>query len=320
MRRATVTVLCILSMVAPAGAQSYPAKPVRLIVPFAPGGGVDFTSRILAQKLSELWGQQAIVDNRPGAGGIIGTETVMKAAPDGYTLLMGSIGSISINPSLYAKLSYSPLRDFAPVTLTGFVPNIVVVHPAVPVKTIAQLVALGKQKPGLLTFGTGGTGTSNHLSGELFGAMAGIKLRHIPYKVGAQATSDLMGGQLDVMFDNLPTSLPHVRAGKLRGLAVTSASRSSAAPELPTVAESGLAGYDVTGWVGVLVPAQTPGEIVTKLHADIAKVLAAPDAKERFLSQGAEAATSTPQEFRAFVRAEIEKWAGVVRKAGITAQ
>ena len=176
----------------PAAAQPYPTKPVRLIVPFAPGGGVDFTSRILAQKLSEVWGQQALVDNRPGAGGIIGTEAAAKAPPDGYTLLMGSIGSISINPSLYPKLSYSPLRDFAPVTLTGFVPNIVVVHPAVPVKTVAQLIALGKQKPGLLTFGTG-TGTSNHLSGELFAAMAGIQLRHIPYKVGAQATSDLMG-------------------------------------------------------------------------------------------------------------------------------
>ena len=251
--------LGMLLLVAPAAvAQTYPAKPVRLIVPFAPGGGVDFTSRILAQKLSELWGQQAIVDNR--------------------------------------------------------------LHPAVPVKSIGELIAPGKQKPGLLTFGTGGTGTSNHLSGELFGAMAGVKLRHIPYKVGAQATSDLMGGQLDVMFDNLPTSLPHVRAGKLRGLAVTSATRSSAAPELPTVAESGLRGYDVTGWVGVLVPAQTPGEIVSKLHADIAKVLAAPDAKERFLSQGAEAATSTPQQFGAFVRAEIEKWASVIRKAGITAQ
>ena len=311
---------CAFALAGGASAQSYPAKPVRLIVPFAPGGGVDFTSRILAQKLSELWSQQAIVDNRPGAGGIIGTEFAAKAAPDGYTLLMGSIGSISINPSLYAKLSYNPERDFAPVTLTGFVPNIVVMHPAVPVRNIAQLIALAKQKRGLLTFGTGGSGTSNHLSGELFNSMAGVQIRHIPYKVGAQATSDLMGGQLDVMFDNLPTSLPHVRAGKLRGLAVTSASRSSAAPELPTVSESGLRGYDVTGWVGVFVPAQTPTEIVSRLHADIVKVLATPDAKERFLSQGAEAATTTPQQFAAFVRSEIERWAKVVKMAGISAQ
>ena len=318
--KAVTCIGCALALGGTALAQSYPGKSVRLIVPFAPGGGVDFTSRILAQKLSELWGQQAIVDNRPGAGGIIGTEAAAKSAPDGYTLLMGSIGSISINPSLYSKLTYSPLRDFAPVTLTGFVPNIVVVHPAVPVKNIAQLIAMAKQKPGLFTFGTGGSGTSNHLSGELFASMAGVQFRHIPYKVGAQATSDLMGGQLDVMFDNLPTSIPHVRAGKLRGLAVTSASRSSAAPELPTVAESGLRGYDVTGWVGVLVPAQTSSEIVSKLHADIAKGLSTADAKERFLSQGAEAATSTPPQFAAFIRTEIEKWAGVVKKAGITAQ
>lgn len=300
-------------------AQVYPGKPVRLIVPFAPGGGVDITTRVIAQKLSEIWGQQAIVDNRPGAGGIIGTEMAAKASPDGYTALMGSIGSVSINPSLYSKLPYDPMRDFVPVTQTGFVPNILVVHPSIPAKNVKELIALAKSKPGDLTFGSGGVGTSNHLSGELFKRMAGVDMRHIPYKVGAQATSDLIGGQLAVMFDNLPTSLPHVKAGKLRPVAVTSSARSSALPGVPTVADSGLRGYEVVGWVGVLLPTGTQREIVTKLNADIGKVLAMRDVKEKFLAQGAETAASTPEQFAAFIRAEISKWARVIKETGARA-
>jgi tripartite-type tricarboxylate transporter receptor subunit TctC len=288
-----------------------------LIVPFAPGGGVDFTARILAQKLGDLWNQQAVVDNRPGAGGIIGTELAAKSPPDGYTLLMGSIGSVSINPGLYRKLPYDPVKDFAPVTQIGFVPNIVVVHPSLPVRSIKDLIALARAKPGALTYGTGGSGTSNHLSGELFKTMARIDIRHIPYKVGAQATSDLMGGQLAAMFDNFPTSLPHVRAGKLRALAVTSAVRSSAAPDVPTVAESGLPGYEIVGWVGVLAPAATAKEIVGRLQADIAKALQLADVKEKFANLGAEAASSSPDQFAAFIQSEIAKWGKVIKDAGI---
>jgi tripartite-type tricarboxylate transporter receptor subunit TctC len=301
----------------PAYAQPYPAKTVRLIVPFAPGGGVDFTARILAQKLSDAWGQQAVVDNRPGAGGIIGTELVAKSPPDGYTLLMGSIGSVSINPGLYRKLPYDPVKDFAPVTQIGFVPNIVVVHPSLPVKSIRELIALARANPGALVYGTGGSGTSNHLSGELFKTMARIDIRHVPYKVGAQATSDLIGGQLSVMFDNFPTSLPHVRAGKLRALAVTSAVRSGAAPDVPTVAESGLPGYEIIGWVGVLAPAATAKEMLNKLYADIAKALTLADLKEKFANLGAEAGSSTPEQFAAFIQSEIAKWGKVIRDAGI---
>ena len=300
-----------------AHAQSYPAKSVRLIVPFAPGGGVDFTTRILAQKLGDQWGQQAVVDNRPGAGGIIGTELVAKSPPDGYTLLMGSIGSVSINPGLYRKLPYDPVKDFAPVTQIGFVPNIVVVHPSLPVRSIRELIAFARARPGALVYGTGGSGTSNHLSGELFKTLARIDLRHVPYKVGAQATSDLIGGHLAVMFDNFPTSLPHVRTGKLRALAVTSAVRSGAAPEVPTVAESGLPGYEIIGWVGVLVPAATVKEVVSRLHADIGKALLLPDLKEKFAHLGAEAGSSTPEQFGAFIQAEIAKWGKVIKDAGI---
>ena len=286
-------------------------------MPFAPGGGVDFTARILAQKLTDSWGQQAVVDNRPGAGGIIGTELVAKSAPDGYTLLMGSIGSVSINPGLYRKLPYDPVKDFAPVTQIGFVPNIVVVHPSLPVKSIRELIALARANPGALVYGTGGSGTSNHLSGELFKTMARIEIRHVPYKVGAQATSDLIGGQLSVMFDNFPTSLPHVRAGKLRALAVTSAVRSGAAPDVPTVAESGLPGYEIIGWVGVLAPAATPKEMLNKLNADIAKALQLSDLKEKFANLGAEAGSSTPEQFAAFIQSEIAKWGKVIKDAGI---
>ena len=286
-------------------------------MPFAPGGGVDFTARILAQKLTDSWGQQAVVDNRPGAGGIRGTELVAKSAPDGYTLLMGSIGSVSINPGLYRKLPYDPVKDFAPVTQIGFVPNIVVVHPSLPVKSIRELIALARANPGALVYGTGGSGTSNHLSGELFKTMARIEIRHVPYKVGAQATSDLIGGQLSVMFDNFPTSLPHVRAGKLRALAVTSAVRSGAAPDVPTVAESGLPGYEIIGWVGVLAPAATPKEMLNKLNADIAKALQLSDLKEKFANLGAEAGSSTPEQFAAFIQSEIAKWGKVIKDAGI---
>lgn len=311
--------LALFSANAVSIAQVYPGKPVRLIVPFAPGGGVDITTRVIAQKLSEMWGQQAIVDNRPGAGGIIGTEMAAKASADGYTALMGSIGSVSINPSLYSKLPYDPTRDFVPVTQIGFVPNILVVHPSIPAKNVNELIALAKSKPGDLTFGSGGVGTSNHLSGELFKRMAGVDMRHIPYKVGAQATSDLIGGQLAVMFDNLPTSLPHVKAGKLRPIAVTSSTRSSTLPGVPTVADSGLRGYEVVGWVGVLVPTGTQREIVTKLNADIGKVLAMRDVKEKFLAQGAETAASTPEQFAVFIRAEISKWAKVIKEIGARA-
>jgi len=286
-------------------------------VPFAPGGGVAFTARIIARRLTEIFSQQPVVDNRPGAGGIIGSEIVAKAPPDGYTLLMGSTGTLSINPGLYPKLPYDPGKDFTAITQVALVPNIVVVHPSLPVKSIRELIAFAKVRPGQLSYGTGGNGTSNHLSGELFKHMAGIEILHVPYKVGAQATSDLIAGQLTVMFDNLPTSLPHVKSRKLRALAVTSSNRSPAAPEIPTVTESGLKGYEVTGWAGLLAPVTTSAEVVTRIHATVVQLLSQTDVRERLLVQGAEVVGDTPQQFAAFIRAETAKWGNVIRDAGI---
>ena len=310
-------VLALFAAVAAAHAQPYPQKPVRIVVPFAPGGGVDFTARIIAQRLTEIFSQQTVVDNRPGAGGIIGSEIVAKAPPDGYTLLMGSTGTLSINPGLYPKLPYDPGKDFTAITQVALVPNIVVVHPSLPVKSIRELIAFAKVRPGQLSYGTGGNGTSNHLSGELFKHMAGIEILHVPYKVGAQATSDLIAGQLTVMFDNLPTSLPHVKSRKLRALAVTSSNRSPAAPEIPTVTESGLKGYEVTGWAGLLAPVTTSAEVVTRIHATVVQLLSQTDVRERLLVQGAEVVGDTPQQFAAFIRAETAKWGNVIRDAGI---
>lgn len=308
--------LCLVTT-ASANAQPYPQKPIRIVVPFAPGGGVDFTSRVIAQRASEIFGQQVVVDNRPGAGGIIGTEIAAKAPADGYTLLMGSVGTLSINPGLYPKLPYDSAKDFVAISQVATVPNIVVVHPSLPVRSIKDLIALAKARPGQLNYGTGGNGTSNHLSGELFKRMAGVDITHVPYKVGAQATSDLIAGQLTVMFDNFPTSLPHVKAGKLRALAVTGTGRSPAAPAIPTVSESGLAGYEVTGWAGLLAPAGTSREVISRLHDVLMQIIRQADMRERLMVQGAEAVGDSPDQFASFIRSETVKWGKVIADAGI---
>jgi tripartite-type tricarboxylate transporter receptor subunit TctC len=313
-RLAVGTLLALFAVAAPA--QTYPAKPVRIVVPFPPGGATDILARDVAQKLTEAWGQQVIVDNRPGAGGNIGSELVAKSAPDGYTLEMGTVGTHAINASLYAKMSYDHVKDFAPIILVAAVPNVLEVNPAVPVNSVAELIAYAKANPGKLNFASSGSGTSIHLSGELFKVMAGVDMTHVPYKGSAPALQDLLGGQVQLMFDNLPPSLPHIKAGKLRALAVTTAARAPALPDVPTVAEAGLPGFEASSWFGLLAPAGTPREIVAKLNGEVAKWLATPEAKEKLSKQGANAAGGTPEDFAKHIAAETEKWAKVVRASG----
>lgn len=297
-------------------AQGYPNKPVRMVVPFPPGGTTDILARAVGQKLSEAWGQQVVIDNRPGAGGNIGTDLVAKAPADGYTLLMGTVGTQAINASLYAKLPFDPVKDFAPVTLVASVPNVLVVNKTIPSNSVKELIALAKSKPGQLNFASSGNGTSIHLAGELFKSMTGISMTHIPYKGSAPALTDLIGGQTNMMFDNLPSSMQHIKSGTLRALAVTSAKRSPALPDVPTVAESGVPGFEASSWFGVLAPAGTPKEIVAKINADIVKALAAPDIKERLSGQGAEPVGNSPEQFAAYIKTEIVKWAKVVKDSG----
>jgi tripartite-type tricarboxylate transporter receptor subunit TctC len=297
-------------------AQDYPNKPIRYIVPFAPGGMTDILGRVFGQKLSEAWGQQVIVDNRAGAAGGVGSEIAAKSKPDGYTILGGTISSHAINVSLYSKLPYDPVRDFAPITLYVSLPNMLVVHPSLPVRSVRDLISLAKAKPSQLTFASAGSGTSQHLSGELFNVLAGVKLVHVPYKGSGPGLADLMGGQVMMFFDNITTSLPLAKADKIRAIAVTTAKRASVMPELPTIAESGLAAYDVSSWQGVFAPAGTPKEIVAKLNTEIRRILALPDVRERLTQLGADPAGNTPEQFGAYVKAEIAKWGPIVKASG----
>ena len=298
-------------------AQPYPAKPVRWVSPWPPGGANDIFSRAIAQKLAEAFGQPVVVENRPGAAGAIGTEAVAKAPADGYVLTLGSSPTHAIAPSLNPNLPYDPLRDFEAVTLVAVVPNVLVVNPSLPVTSVRELIALAKQRPGTLNFASAGNGTSQHLSAELFKVMAGVNMVHIPYKGTAPALAELLAGQVQLAFDNIPALLPHIQAGRLRALAVTPATRSVSLPDLPTVAEAGLPGYDASVWFGVFVPAGTPRPVVQRLHAEIARALAAPDLKGRMAAMGAEVSGMGPDEFREFWRKEIPKWAGVVKAADI---
>ena len=299
-----------------AGAQAYPAKPIRIVVPFPPGGATDILARAVAQKLTDAWGQAVVVDNRPGAGGNIGSELVAKAAPDGYTLEMGTVGTHAINASLYAKMPYDHVKDFAPVILVAGVPNVLVVNPSLPVSSVQELIAYAKANPGKLNFASSGNGTSIHLAGELFKVMAGVQMTHIPYKGSAPALQDLIGGQVQLMFDNLPPSLPHIKAGKLRALAVTSATRSSALPDTPTIAESGLPGFEASSWFGVLAPAGTPPAIIARLNAEIGAWLASAEAKEKMLALGANIGGGSPEDFARHIAAETAKWQKVVKASG----
>jgi tripartite-type tricarboxylate transporter receptor subunit TctC len=297
-------------------AQSYPAKPVKTIVPFPAGGTTDILGRIVAQKLSERLGQQFIIDNRGGAGGNIGADIVAKSAPDGYTLLVGTVGTNAINASLYAKMPYDTAKDFVPIGLIAAVPNVLVVHPAVPARSVKELIDLLKSKPGEINFASSGNGTSIHLSGELFKTMAGVNMNHIPYKGSAPALTDLIGGQVQLMFDNLPSSMPHIKAGRLRALAVTSLKRSAALPDVPTIAEAALPGFDASSWFALFAPAGTPKEIVAKLNSELNAILQLPDVREKFAAQGAEPTEFNPEQFAAFTHAELTKWARVVKESG----
>jgi tripartite-type tricarboxylate transporter receptor subunit TctC len=302
-------------------AQDYPTKPVRLLIPAAPGGGADILGRLVGNKLSENLGQPVVMDYRPGAGGILATEMAAKATPDGYTLLMAYIGTFGVNPSLYPKLPYDPVKDFAPVAFLSATPSMLVVHPSVPARSVPELIALAKAKPGTLNYASGGSATAPHLAGELFKTMAGVDMVHIPYKGSGPAVADLLSGQVSLMFNTMVQTIPHVQAGNLRALAVTGSKRSAVASDLPTVSEAGLAGYEVVGWFGLVAPAATPKEIVAKLAAETQKVLNSPDVKARLNELGSEPTTiATPEQFGAFIEAEIAKWAKVVAASGMKAE
>lgn len=302
------------------GVANYPARPIRMIVPSAPGSGPDIMARSIGQKMTDAWGQQVVIDNRTGAGGVIGSDAAAKAAPDGYTLIMGNAGSHAVNVSLHAKLPYDPLRDFTPVTLVSSAPNLLIVNPALPVHTVKDLIAYARARPGALSFSSGGNGSTAHLSGELLGTLAGLRIVHVPYKGAPAGVLAVISGEVAFALPNIPPALPHAKTGKLRALAVTTAKRSPAVPDLPTIAESGLPGYEATAWFGVLAPAGTPRVIVDRLNALIVKALRTPEMKERLLADGAEAIGSTPEEFAAVMRRDIAKWAEVVKKSGARAE
>jgi tripartite-type tricarboxylate transporter receptor subunit TctC len=302
-----------------AQAQPYPSKPIRFVVPYPAGGPLDIVARLLGQKIAESTKQPVVVDNKPGAGGNIGADAVAKAPPDGYTILMGAVATHAINPSLYASMPYDAARDFIPVTQVASTPNVLVVNPGVPARDVREFIAYARANPGKLNFGSGSTGSAGHLAGELFRTMAGIEMTHVPYKGAAPAMNDLQGGQIQLMFDNLASSMGHVRAGRIRALAVTTAKRSALAPELPTIAESGLPGFDISTWFGIFVPSGTPHEVVDRLHAQFIRALAAPDVRERMLALGAEPVGNSPEEFSAYIRAEADKYARVVKASGARA-
>ena len=309
--------VCLMCVAASAGAQAYPAKPVRVIVGFSPGGSTDVTARIVAQKLTDAWRQQVIVENRAGAGGNIGAEAVAKAPPDGYTLLLATTGIMSVNHRLYRTLSYDALRDFAPVTQIGSLPLILIVHPSLPAKSVKDLVALAKARPGQLSYASSGVGGTTHMTGEIFRMLAGVDIVHIPYKGSGQAMADLIGGQVPVAFDQIASSIAQVEAGKLRALAVTSAKRFASVPSLPTMMEAGVAGYEAVSWNGITAPAATPREIVLRIQQEVARIVQLPDIKERFFKDGIEPVASTPEQFAAHIRSERAKWEKVVDAAGI---
>jgi len=306
-----------LTAIPAALAQTYPTKTVRMIVAFPPGGTTDILARATAQKLTEAFGQQVVIDNRPGAGGNIGTELVARSPADGYTLLASPGSTLTSNPAVYAKVPFDTVRDFAPVTIIAEVPNVLIVHPSLPVKTVKELIALAKTRPGQLAYASTGAGQSTHLSAELFKQMARVDMIHVPYKGSAPALTDMVAGQVTVMFDNMPSCLPFVKAGRLKAIAVTSTKRSPTTPELPTVAEAALPGFDVTVWFSVLAPANTPRDIVARLNGEIVKALKAPDMRERLSQQGAEPVGNTPEEFSAVIKRDLAKWSKLVKDANI---
>ena len=316
---AALALTSLLPLAAFAQADGYPAKPVRIVVPFPAGGATDIAAREIAAKMSANWKQPVTIENRGGAGGNIGSDVVAKSAPDGYTLIMGVTGSHAINISLYAKMPYHPVNDFEAITQVAVVPNVVVLHPSVPARSLQEFIALAKKQPGKYDYASLGSGTAAHLGMEMLKTAARIYMVHIPYRGSAPAVADLIGGQVQVMMDGLPSALPHVKAGRLRALAVTSQKRSPAASDLPTIAESGYPGFYADAWSGLFAPKGTPKAIVDKLAAESARILALPDVRERFAALGAEPVGSHPQEFAQHVQREIEKWAKVVKQSGAKA-
>jgi tripartite-type tricarboxylate transporter receptor subunit TctC len=301
----------------PAFAQAaYPNKIITIVVPFSAGGTTDILARIVGQALTAELGQTVVIDNRAGAGGNIGGQMAARAAADGYTLFMGTVGTQAINASLYKKMPFDPVKDFAPLTRVANVPNLLVANPAQPFKTVKELIAYAKANPGKLNFGSSGNGTSIHLSGELFKAMAKVDMQHVPYRGSAPAVTDLLGNQISVMFDNMPSAIQHVRSGKLRAIAVTTAKRSPELPDVPTIAEAGVPGYEATSWFGLLAPAATPPAVITRLNTAIVKVLAQPEVKKKINDQGADVYSETPEQFAAFIQQESAKWSKVVKDSG----
>jgi len=316
--RKLIAVLATLGLMAavPAQAQQYPAKPIRLIVPFVAGGSADVLSRVLAQRLTQQYGQQVVVENRPGSGGHVGAEAAARAAPDGYTIVFGTIG-IHAAYTIYSKLNYDPSRDLQPVSMYADVPNILVVHPSVPVKNVKEFIALAKSNPGRLNFGTAGSGSSTHMAGEWFKLYTGVNLTHVPYKGSAQAMQDLLGGQIELMFENLPTAIAQVRAGKIRSLGMTSRERSPSMPEVPTLAETGVPGFEATAWFTIAAPTKVPADIIRKLNVDMNAFLKAPEMQQRWIDMGVVPLGGSPADAEKFFVVEREKWGKVIKAAGI---
>ena len=299
---------------------SYPTRPVTMVVGFAPGGGGDITGRTLARKFGDYLGQNVVVENRAGAGGNIAAASVAKASPDGYTLFLGNVGALTVAPHLVAGLPYDPMRDFAPISLGVVFANVLVVHPSVPAKTLAEYVSLSNTTPGGMPYGTSGVGSAGHLSGELFKLVAKVNLTHVPYKGGGPAMSDLLGGQVPSLFASAPTAVPQVKSGKIRALATTGPKRSASFPDVPTIAESGYPGYEATNWYGLVAPAKTPRDIIERVNREFVKTLNAPDIREQLLSHGEEPTPTTPEEFGRFMQRELATWGKVVKEAGIQAE
>ncbi len=320
MKRITLLFGCLFASTAFVHAQDYPSRPLRLIVPTAPGGGTDFTGRLVAAKLSESLGQQVVVENRGGGGGSVGADNAAKSTPDGYTLLLGSIATHAVNPALYKKLPYDHLKDFAPVSLIGTVPNAMVVHPSVPVKSMQEFIAYAKANPGKINYGSSGVGSPPHLSMELLRSMTGINLVHVPYKGAGPALADLLGGQMQAMCTSLAGLINFIKSGRVRALGVTTAKRNPQLPDVPTIVESGIPGYEVTIWYAVFAPVATPKAIVQKLNTEMVKALNSQEMKERMALQGMDPAPSTPAELTAFVKIETAKWAKAAKDSGATAE
>ena len=298
--------------------EPYPSRPLKFILPFPPGGGTDLLGRLLAERLSASLGQPVVTENRGGAGGNVGAEAAARSAPDGYTIVLVA-PSLAISPTLYSKLNYDPVKDFAPIGLVASVPNVMVTHPSVPANNLQEFIALAKSKPGGMNFGSGGSGTSNHLAGELLNLTAGIKLVHVPYKGVNLAMQGVLAGEVHLVFIGIPVPAPHIKAGRLRALAVLARERSPILPDVPTAAEAGLGNFDVTTWYGILAPAGTPRPIITRLNAEFVKIMRTPDVRERLATMATDPLSSTPEEFGAYIQAEIAKWGDVVRKAGLRA-